>query len=64
MLDINMSDVISLIQQNQNYLIVLGIILATADVAIALALVFFELKIVRKGYAKRKKTVDAQVETK
>ena len=40
------------------------IILATADVAIALALVFFELKIVRKGYAKRKKTVDAQVETK
>ena len=34
MLDINMSDVISLIQQNQNYLIALGIILAVGLIAI------------------------------
>ena len=33
MLDINMSDVISLIQQNQNYLIALGVILAIGLIA-------------------------------
>ena len=40
------------------------VILFAADVAIALVLVFFELKVVRKGYAKRKETVEVSVENK